>query len=67
MTRMTIRYTARISAEESFSVSFSLLKVPETEHFVARQEELSEIRKTLDGNNTRRATILHGLGGIGKT
>jgi hypothetical protein len=67
ITVMTIRFTARTYAEESFSVGFSLLEVPETEHFVPRQEELMEIHKTLSGDGNRRTVVLHGLGGIGKT
>lgn len=55
------------TTEESFWVSFSLIEVPETENFVARQEELSEIHKTLGGDGNRRTAVLHGLGGIGKT
>ena len=38
-----------------------------TEHFVARQDELSEIHKILNGDDSRRTAVLHGLGGIGKT
>jgi len=34
---------------------------------VAREDELSKIHKTLKGNGSRRAVVLHGLGGIGKT
>jgi hypothetical protein len=34
---------------------------------VARDDELSEIHKTLKGDGSRRAVVLHGLGGIGKT
>jgi len=64
---MSIQYTARTSAEESFSIGFSLLEVPETEHFVARQEELTQIHKALDGDGSRRTVVLYGLGGIGKT
>ena len=52
---------------ETFSLGFSLLEVPETEHFVARREELDEIHKTLSGDGNRRTAVLHGLGGIGKT
>lgn len=48
-------------------MGFSLLEVPVTEHFVARQEELAEIRKALNNDGSRRTAILHGLGGIGKT
>jgi hypothetical protein len=34
---------------------------------VAREDELSKIHKTLKGDGSRRAVVLHGLGGIGKT
>ena len=34
---------------------------------MARDDELSEIHKTLKGDGSRRAVVLHGLGGIGKT
>lgn len=64
---MTIQHIARINAEETFSVSFSLSEVSETEYFVARQEELTEIHSTLSGDGSRRTVVLHGLGGIGKT
>jgi hypothetical protein len=53
--------------EETFTVGFSLLEVPVTEHFVARQEELAEIRKTLNRDGSRRTAVLHGLNRIGKT
>jgi hypothetical protein len=52
---------------EDFSISFSLSDVSEIEYFVAREEELAEMHKTLSGNGDRRAVVLHGLGGIGKT
>lgn len=67
---MIIRMTqcaARMNAEESFSVGFSLSEVSETEHSVARQEELAEMHKILGGDDMRRTVVLHGLGGIGKT
>jgi ATP/maltotriose-dependent transcriptional regulator MalT len=48
-------------------VSFSLSKVSETEHFVAREEELAEIHRSLSGDGSRRTVVLHRLGGIGKT
>lgn len=51
---------------EDFSVTFSLYNISEIEHFVAREEELTEIHDTLTGDG-RRTVILHGLGGIGKT
>src|ERR1700722_16282264 len=52
---------------EDFSVNFSLSDFPEIEHFVAREEELAEMHKTLSGDSSRRTIVLHGLGGIGKT
>ncbi|KAH7413253.1 hypothetical protein BKA64DRAFT_719184 [Cadophora sp. MPI-SDFR-AT-0126] len=52
---------------EDFSVTFSLSDAFDIEHFVAREDELSRIHKALRGDGSRRAVILHGLGGIGKT
>ncbi|KAN0077383.1 HET domain containing protein [Elaphomyces granulatus] len=52
---------------EDFLVAFSLSDVFEIEHFVAREEELAEIHRTLHGDGSRRTVVLHGLGGIGKT
>jgi hypothetical protein len=55
-------------------VPFSLSGVPESQHFIARDQELVDIRETLHGGQDRFHTagdrtvaILHGLGGIGKT
>ncbi|EFY89220.1 kinesin light chain [Metarhizium acridum CQMa 102] len=50
-----------------FSVAFSLSEVPEIQNFVARETEITEIRRTLSSDGSRRVVILHGLGGIGKT
>ena len=52
---------------EDFSIAFSLSDVSEIEHFVAREEELAEMHRTLSGDGGRRTVVLHGLGGIGKT
>ncbi len=46
---------------------FNLSDVPVIEHFVAREDELSKIHRTLKGDGSRRTVVLHGLGGIGKT
>ena len=48
-------------------MAFNLFNVPEMEHFVGREEEITEMRKTLSGDGSRRTVVLHGLGGIGKT
>jgi hypothetical protein len=52
---------------EDFSVAFSLSDVSEIDHFVAREEELAEIHRKLNGDGSRRTIVLYGLGGIGKT
>jgi hypothetical protein len=52
---------------ENFSVTFSLSDVSEIDHFVAREEELAEMHRRLNGSSSRHAVVLHGLGGIGKT
>jgi hypothetical protein len=52
---------------EDFSVTLSLSNVSDIEYFVAREDELSNIHKTLKGDGSRRTVVLHGLGGIGKT
>ncbi|KAI1325812.1 hypothetical protein F5Y16DRAFT_422491 [Xylariaceae sp. FL0255] len=52
---------------EDFTVPFSLHGVPEIEYFVAREQELAEMRKALTSDGTRRVVVLHGLGGMGKT
>jgi hypothetical protein len=59
-----------VNHQESFLIPFSLAEVSETEHFVARQEELAEIFMALSdngGDGSRRTVVLQGLGGIGKT
>lgn len=52
---------------EDFSVPFSLSTVSETQHFVAREDELRDIHETLSSDGSRYTVVLHGLGGIGKT
>ena len=52
---------------KDYSVAFSLSDVSEIEHFVAREEEIAEMHKTLSSDGIRRTIVLHGLGGIGKT
>ena len=60
LTGIGIRY-------KDFLVAFSLSNVFEIEHFVAREEELAEMHRTLSGDSSRRIIVLHSLGGIGKT
>ena len=52
---------------KDFSVAFSLSDVSEIEYFVAREEELAEMHKTLSGDGSCCTVVLYGLGGIGKT
>lgn len=52
---------------DDFSILFSLSGTTKVEHFVARSNELEQMRTTLSSDGSRRIVILHGLGGIGKT
>ncbi|KAN0072345.1 hypothetical protein V8E54_009274 [Elaphomyces granulatus] len=65
--REEIDKSSKGTKREDFSVAFGLSDVPEVEHFVAREDELAEMHRTLCGNGSRRTVVLHGLGGIGKT
>ena len=64
---MTPQRIARINPKGNFCISFSLAEVSDTEHFVARQEELAQMYQALGGGGGRRTVVLYGLGGIGKT
>lgn len=58
----------RIGAQrDRFSITFALGKVIGVERFVARTSELRKIREALASDGSRRAVVVHGLGGIGKT
>ncbi len=48
-------------------IGFSLSEVTEVGHFVAREEELTQIHKVLSEDAGRRTAVIHGLGGMGKT
>ena len=50
-----------------FAVGFDLFAIPEAAQFVARENELAEMRRLLHGHKSRSVVVLHGLGGIGKT
>jgi ATP/maltotriose-dependent transcriptional regulator MalT len=52
---------------ENFAIPFSLAGVPEALQFIGREKELEEIHSLLASDGRRRAVVLHGLGGIGKT
>ena len=52
---------------DQFAVGFDLSAIPEAVQFVARENELAEMRLLLHGHKSRSAVVLHGLGGIGKT
>lgn len=41
--------------------------IPDTEHFVAREEELARIHSIFCKDSGRRTAVIHGLGGVGKT
>ncbi|KAL5316295.1 hypothetical protein ACEPPN_015340 [Leptodophora sp. 'Broadleaf-Isolate-01'] len=65
--REEIKKASKGHKREDFSVTFSLSDAFDVEHFVAREDELSRIHKALRGDGSRRAVVLQGLGGIGKT
>jgi hypothetical protein len=68
MSLSIIKLLTRVGIKrEDFSIAFSLSNISGIEHFVAREEELAELHKTLSGDGSRRTVFLHGLGGIGKT
>lgn len=50
-----------------FRLPLSLPGVCEVHRFVAREEELSQLRGILSTNTGRCTAVIHGLGGIGKT
>ncbi|KIW13295.1 hypothetical protein PV08_08483 [Exophiala spinifera] len=52
---------------DQFVVGLDRLAIPEAAQFVARENELAEMRRLLHGHNPLSAVVLHGLGGIGKT
>jgi hypothetical protein len=50
-----------------YSIDVSLSRIPKAAKFVARRKELSDMHELLDGRDGRSISVLHGLGGIGKT
>ncbi|KAH8197158.1 hypothetical protein TruAng_008687 [Truncatella angustata] len=65
--REEVQKVVKGTGKNDFSVAFSLSEAPEIQHFVAREEEIAEMRTRLHSDGSRRSVILHGLGGIGKT
>ncbi|KAH0594590.1 hypothetical protein MHUMG1_07424 [Metarhizium humberi] len=65
--REKVQKAIKGSRTNDFSVTFSLSEVPEIQYFVAREREITEVRRILSSDGSRRAVTLHGLGGIGKT
>ncbi|OLN92294.1 Kinesin light chain 1 [Colletotrichum chlorophyti] len=51
----------------SFTLPFNLPGVQGVNYFVARREELGRMHEALKWTGERRITVLHGLGGMGKT
>ncbi|KAK5308775.1 hypothetical protein LTR93_012392, partial [Exophiala xenobiotica] len=52
---------------DQFVVDVDLSAIPDAAKFVARENELGEMRRLLQGHKSRSSVVLHGLGGIGKT
>ena len=51
----------------SFAIDFSLPATLPFAHFVAREEELTEISRLLHSRDGPNVVVIHGLGGMGKT
>ncbi|KAJ5160437.1 Disease resistance protein [Penicillium canariense] len=51
----------------TFELPFNLSEISEVTRFIAREDQLKEIRTILDAAVGRRTAVVHGLGGIGKT
>jgi hypothetical protein len=51
----------------SFTVQPSVSKVSRVEHFVGREEHITEICEALQYDGSRKTAVVHGLGGMGKT
>ncbi|KAK4182502.1 hypothetical protein QBC35DRAFT_457232 [Podospora australis] len=47
----------------AFTIGFSLSEISEVQHFVAREEELTQIHKVLGEGAGKRIAVVHGLGG----
>ncbi|RYC54279.1 hypothetical protein CHU98_g11933 [Xylaria longipes] len=65
--REEIQKVTKGSEHNDFSITVSLSDVPDIPYFVTRERELAEIRRKLSSDGSRRAVVLQGLGGIGKT
>ncbi|KAI6080132.1 hypothetical protein F4821DRAFT_266190, partial [Hypoxylon rubiginosum] len=59
--------TARRNHVAQFSLPLNLSQVTDVPRFVAREDELRRMHEILGKGGERRTTILHGLGGMGKT
>ncbi|CAN9148983.1 unnamed protein product [Alternaria alternata] len=51
----------------SFTVQSSVPEVLRVEHFVGREENITEICEALQYDGSRKTAVVHGLGGMGKT
>jgi hypothetical protein len=50
-----------------FTVQPSVSEVSRVEHFVGREENITEICEALQYDGSRKTAVVHGLGGMGKT
>ncbi|KAJ5519835.1 Disease resistance protein [Penicillium fimorum] len=51
----------------TFELPLNLAEISEVTRFVAREDSLKRMQEILDTTFGRRTTVMHGLGGIGKT
>ncbi|KAK5202891.1 hypothetical protein LTR47_010827 [Exophiala xenobiotica] len=66
-TERTMELTELGHDSDQFVVDVDLSAIPDAAKFVARENELGEMRRLLQGHKSRSSVVLHGLGGISKT
>ncbi|KAJ5216450.1 uncharacterized protein N7498_002857 [Penicillium cinerascens] len=57
----------QMTPDGPFTVTFGIPEAPESECFVGRDQEISQIGNNLRHAENRRTVVLYGLGGMGKT
>ncbi|CAN9171138.1 unnamed protein product [Alternaria alternata] len=61
------RFSRSTKSVRSFTVQPSVSEVSRVEHFVGREENITEICEALQYDGSRKTAVVHGLGGMGKT
>ncbi|RII06805.1 hypothetical protein CUC08_Gglean008882 [Alternaria sp. MG1] len=61
------RFSRSDKSVRLFTVQPSVSEVSRVEHFVGREENITEICEALQYDGSRKTAVVHGLGGMGKT